>query len=467
MTRRRSSRCSSTAAGRTPATRSSAPTTRPRSRSCSSSPGAPTRRGLAGRRSSCCSRSRRRTRLRGAKAFDAAALRADFGYVFDHATPIGEVVVASPTYYRLQRRVPRPRRARRRPPRGRPQRDPRRRARAIAAMPHGPHRRRRRPPTSARSTAASASTNVVPERCRLLAEARSLDADRVETGDRRDDRRRPRRRRRRPSATSTSCARSCSTATARRRTAPAVVAAEAALRACGYEPRADRHRRRLGRQRARSRTGFDVRQPRQRHRAQPRADRAGQRRRARGDARRRPGAARRGARRSHELAASSALEARTVFEGAIFDVVRGPLPPRGRRGGHARVGRAPRRGRRSSPTTTSTSGSCASRARRSASPTCSSSPPASSTRRARRRWSARQRELAEEIGKAAEHWEHLHDASTPRPGFTDEQVPRLPRHRPARRARPRDREDERIDDRAAAARRARRADRRGRATRRR
>jgi tripeptide aminopeptidase len=39
--------------------------------------------------------------LRGAKAFDRGRLSADFGFVFDHASPIGEVVVASPTYYRL------------------------------------------------------------------------------------------------------------------------------------------------------------------------------------------------------------------------------------------------------------------------------------------------------------------------------------------------------------------------------
>ena len=39
--------------------------------------------------------------LRGAKAFDRGRLRADFGFVFDHASPIGEIVVASPTYYRL------------------------------------------------------------------------------------------------------------------------------------------------------------------------------------------------------------------------------------------------------------------------------------------------------------------------------------------------------------------------------
>jgi tripeptide aminopeptidase len=39
--------------------------------------------------------------LRGAKAFDRSSLRAEFGFVFDHASPIGEIVIASPTYYRL------------------------------------------------------------------------------------------------------------------------------------------------------------------------------------------------------------------------------------------------------------------------------------------------------------------------------------------------------------------------------
>ena len=39
--------------------------------------------------------------LRGAKAFDPGRLLSRFGYVFDHASPIGEVVVASPTYYRI------------------------------------------------------------------------------------------------------------------------------------------------------------------------------------------------------------------------------------------------------------------------------------------------------------------------------------------------------------------------------
>jgi tripeptide aminopeptidase len=42
--------------------------------------------------------------LRGAKAFDKGRLRSEFGFVFDHASPIGEVIVASPTYYRLEAR---------------------------------------------------------------------------------------------------------------------------------------------------------------------------------------------------------------------------------------------------------------------------------------------------------------------------------------------------------------------------
>jgi tripeptide aminopeptidase len=39
--------------------------------------------------------------LRGAKELDIASLRAQFGYVLDHASPIGEVIVAAPTHKRL------------------------------------------------------------------------------------------------------------------------------------------------------------------------------------------------------------------------------------------------------------------------------------------------------------------------------------------------------------------------------
>jgi tripeptide aminopeptidase len=40
--------------------------------------------------------------LAGAKAFDQSRLRSDYGFVFDHATEIGEVIVAAPTLYRIQ-----------------------------------------------------------------------------------------------------------------------------------------------------------------------------------------------------------------------------------------------------------------------------------------------------------------------------------------------------------------------------
>jgi tripeptide aminopeptidase len=39
--------------------------------------------------------------LRGAKEVDLGALRSPAGYVLDHATPIGEVITAAPTYQRL------------------------------------------------------------------------------------------------------------------------------------------------------------------------------------------------------------------------------------------------------------------------------------------------------------------------------------------------------------------------------
>jgi len=39
--------------------------------------------------------------LRGAKAFDVSGLRAGYGFVIDHASPIGDVINAAPTYQRL------------------------------------------------------------------------------------------------------------------------------------------------------------------------------------------------------------------------------------------------------------------------------------------------------------------------------------------------------------------------------
>ena len=172
--------------------------------------------------------------LAGAKAFDASVLRSEFGYVFDHASPIGEVITASPTYYRVAADFHgRAAHAGIRPEDGRSAILAA--AHAIAAMPLGR--------IDAQTTAnvgsirgGAGSTNIVPERCRLLAETRSLDAARVEEVvaslvDAIHD-----------GAAHAECD---VDVTSERlfvgyRTkpgTPAVRAAEAALRACGYEPR--------------------------------------------------------------------------------------------------------------------------------------------------------------------------------------------------------------------------------------
>ena len=86
--------------------------------------------------------------LRGSREFDVSQLRSAFGYVFDHATPIGEIVVASPTHYRIEAEFRGQRRPRRRAAGGRPQRDRgarRRRSPRCASAGSTP----RRPPTSA------------------------------------------------------------------------------------------------------------------------------------------------------------------------------------------------------------------------------------------------------------------------------------------------------------------------------
>ena len=116
--------------------------------------------------------------LEGAKQFDVAQLRSDFGYVFDHATPIGEVVTASPTYFRVAADFHgRAAHAGIRPEAGRSAILAA--AHAVAAMPLG----RIDEQTTANVGSIQGgvgSTNVVPERCRILAETRSLDPSRVE-----------------------------------------------------------------------------------------------------------------------------------------------------------------------------------------------------------------------------------------------------------------------------------------------
>ena len=148
--------------------------------------------------------------LRGAKAFDAGQLQSPFGYVFDHASPIGEIVLASPTYYRIEAVVRgRAAHAGIRPENGRSAIAAA--AKAIAAMPLG----RLDPETTSNvgTISGGSNANVVPELCRVEAEARSLSANGPSTSPPRwsiTSRRRPT-----PvSVTSTSPWRECSRATA-------------------------------------------------------------------------------------------------------------------------------------------------------------------------------------------------------------------------------------------------------------
>jgi tripeptide aminopeptidase len=172
--------------------------------------------------------------LEGAKQVERSALTAEFGFVFDHATPIGEIVVASPTYYRIEASYHgKAAHAGIRPEDGRS---------AIAAAAHAVcHMPLGRIDEETTANVGSihggvGSTNVVAERCRLLAETRSLDPEKAETSvarivDALND-----------GASVAEC--DVDIVTERlfngyrqRPSEPAVAAAEAALRACGYEPR--------------------------------------------------------------------------------------------------------------------------------------------------------------------------------------------------------------------------------------
>jgi tripeptide aminopeptidase len=175
--------------------------------------------------------------LRGAKAFDASRLRSPFGYVFDHASPIGEVVMASPTYYRVEARFRgAAAHAGIRPEDGRSAIVAA--ARAVAAMRLGRIDEETTANVGALEGGLPGATNVVPEHASLLAEARSLDDDKVEAVvaemvDRVHD-----------AANEPACECDVDVIVERqfsgyrhRPQAPAVLAAEEALRACGYEPR--------------------------------------------------------------------------------------------------------------------------------------------------------------------------------------------------------------------------------------
>jgi tripeptide aminopeptidase len=171
--------------------------------------------------------------LRGAHAFDVSQLRSDYGYVFDHATPIGEVVVASPSYHRIIADFRgRAAHAGLHPEQGRSAILAA--ARAIAAMRLG----RLDDETTANvgTIAGGSAANVVAEHCRLEAEVRSVDEERAEAlvteivdhlGD---------------AAGATECdldidLRRMFKGYRSRPADPQIEHAERALRACAYEPR--------------------------------------------------------------------------------------------------------------------------------------------------------------------------------------------------------------------------------------
>jgi tripeptide aminopeptidase len=110
--------------------------------------------------------------LRGAKQLDLEALRSPFGFVLDHASPIGEVITAAPTYNRLEAEFE-----------GveahsgiRPE-DGRSAIQAAAAAINAMKLGRLDDETTANIgvIAGGTASNVVPGHCRIDGEARSLD----------------------------------------------------------------------------------------------------------------------------------------------------------------------------------------------------------------------------------------------------------------------------------------------------
>jgi tripeptide aminopeptidase len=114
--------------------------------------------------------------LEGAKAFDMARLTADFGYVFDHASPIGEIVLASPTYYSVEARFRgQAAHAGIRPEAG--HNAIAAAARAVAAMRIG--RLDEETTANVGRIEGGTAANVVAERCFVELETRSLDAEKA------------------------------------------------------------------------------------------------------------------------------------------------------------------------------------------------------------------------------------------------------------------------------------------------
>jgi tripeptide aminopeptidase len=174
--------------------------------------------------------------LAGALAFDVKTLNADWGYVFDHASPIGEIVVASPTHYRFHADFRgKAAHAGLRPEDGRSAIEAA--ARAISAMRLGRIDADTTANVARVEGGQSGGTNIVAEHCRIVGETRSLDTAKAEAMiaeliEHIHD-----------AANTPRCSCDVDVTTEKlfdgyrhATNAPAVLAAERALLACGYKP---------------------------------------------------------------------------------------------------------------------------------------------------------------------------------------------------------------------------------------
>jgi tripeptide aminopeptidase len=172
--------------------------------------------------------------LAGARAFDATRLRSEFGYVFDHATPIGGVVMASPSHFRIEATFHgTAAHAGLGPQDGRSAILAA--ARAICSMRLG--RVDEETTANVGTIAGGSAVNVVPERCAVLAEVRAIREEQAEAlcSEMIE--------RLHQAANAPEC--ECDVDVTVQRTfagyrtapaTPALRAAEAALRDCGHEP---------------------------------------------------------------------------------------------------------------------------------------------------------------------------------------------------------------------------------------
>ena len=114
--------------------------------------------------------------LRGAREFDLAGLRADRGFVLDHASPIGEVITSAPTYQRMVAEFEGVEaHAGIRPEDGRSAIAAA--AAAVASMTLG--RLDEETTTNVGVIAGGTASNVVAAHCRVEGEARSIDSGRA------------------------------------------------------------------------------------------------------------------------------------------------------------------------------------------------------------------------------------------------------------------------------------------------